>query len=61
MSATKNSHHQRYVPAVQVETACIFEVGVGVGEGEMAYVQMKKVATEYSRALLASRHGFGFN
>ena len=59
VSATKNAHHQRYVPAVQVETACIFEVGVG--EGEMAYVQTKKVLLEISRAMIAGRHGFGFN
>ena len=40
------------------ETACIFEVGAGAGEGEMAYVQMKKVLLEISQAMLAGEHEF---
>ena len=38
--------------------ACIFEVGAGTGEVEMAYVQVKKVLLEFSRVMLTTTTDF---
>ena len=60
-SATESVLRQRWFPLSKSRNAFATEAGVDAGEGQTANVQIKKVPTKISQAMLAVGHGFCFN